>query len=90
MPKPRLGWRRGTRADEASRGLTAVSGIGPVTASLLAMKVPDPGAFKSGQDFAAWLGLTPKDHSTAGLVRIGGITRAGDEVLRSLLVVGAT
>jgi len=80
-------WHRG---DGALRRLAAVPGIGPITASLLAMKVPDPGAFKSGWDFAAWLGLTPKDHSTAGRVRTGGITRAGDEVLCSLLVVGAT
>lgn len=54
------------------------------------MKTPDPHAVRSGRDFAAWLGLTPKDHSTAGKVRQGGITRAGDETLRSLLVVGAT
>lgn len=73
-----------------ARRLTAIPGIGPVTASLLAMKVPDPTAFRSGRDFAAWLGLTPKDHSTAGKQRSGGITRAGDENLRSLLVVGAT
>lgn len=46
--------------------------------------------FKSGRDFAAWIGLTPKDHSTAGKVRLGVITRAGDEMLRSVLVVGAT
>lgn len=46
--------------------------------------------FKSGRDFAAWIGLTPKDHSTAGKVRLGVITRAGDEILRSILVVGAT
>src|SRR5208337_3797521 len=50
----------------------------------------DPRAFRSGRDFAAWLGLTPKDHSTAGKQRLGVITRAGDEMLRSLLVVGAT
>ncbi len=80
-------WHRG---DEASRRHAAIPGIGPITASLLAMKVPDPHAFKSGRDFAAWLGLTPKDHSTAGRVGTGGIARAGDEVLRSLLVVGAT
>src|SRR6266852_3757283 len=54
------------------------------------MKTPDPGAFPSGRHFAAWLGLTPKDHSTAGKTRLGKITRAGDEVLRSLLVAGAT
>ena len=54
------------------------------------MKVTEPRAFRSGRDFAAWLGLTPKDHSTAGKQRLGRITRAGDASLRSLLVVGAT
>ena len=54
------------------------------------MKTPDPRAFASGRHFAAWLGLTPKDHSTAGKTRLGKITRAGDERLRSVLVVGAT
>ena len=46
--------------------------------------------FRSGRQFAAWISLTPKDHSTAGKVRLGVITRAGDEALRSVLVVGAT
>ena len=82
-----LAWQK---TDPVARRLTAVPGIGPVTAALLAMKVPDPRAFASGRDFAAWLGLTPKDHSTAGKQRLGRITRAGDETLRSLLVVGAT
>ena len=54
------------------------------------MKVPDPRLFPSGRHFAAWIGLTPKDHSTAGKTRIGKITRAGDEMLRSVLVAGAT
>ena len=48
------------------------------------------GLFTSGRDYAAWLGLTPRDHSTAGKARPGPITRAGDPKLRSLLVVGAT
>lgn len=78
------------KASPVARRLTAIPGIGPVSASLLAMKVPDPAAFRSGRDFAAWLGLTPKKHATAGKNRLGGITRAGDETLRSLLVVGAT
>ena len=82
-----LAWHRG---NPTSRKLAAIPGIGIVTASLLVMKTPDPHAFRSGRDFAAWLGLTPKDHSTAGRVRSGGISRAGDEKLRSLLVVGAT
>lgn len=59
-------------------------------ASLLVMKTPDSQAFRSGRDYAAWLGLTPRDHSTAGKARPGRITRAGDAMLRSLLVVGAT
>jgi transposase len=57
---------------------------------LLKMKTPEPELFRSGRQFAAWIGLTPKDHSTAGKVRLGAITRAGDEGLRSVLVVGAT
>jgi len=78
------------RANALSRNLARIPGVGPVIASLLVMKTPNPHAFRSGRQFAAWLGLTPKDHSTAGKVRLGVITRAGDEVLRSLLVVGAT
>ena len=64
--------------------------MGLIGATTLVMKTPDPRAFPSGRHFAAWLGLTPKDHSTAGKTRLGKITRAGDEMLRSLLVVGAT
>jgi transposase len=82
-----LAWHR---ANALARRLVAIPTIGPVIASLLVMKTPDPHAFRSGRQFAAWLGLTPKDHSTAGKVRLGAITRAGDETLRSLLVVGAT
>jgi len=78
------------RADAKSRRLREIPGIGPIGASLLAMKVPDPGAFRSGRDFAAWIGLTPKDHGTAGRQRLGGITCAGDPALRSVLVAGAT
>jgi len=78
------------RADECSRRLTKIPGVGPIGAVLLTMKTPEPELFRSGRQFAAWIGLTPKDHSTAGKVRLGGITRAGDQGLRSVLVVGAT
>jgi transposase len=78
------------RADECSRRLAKIPGVGPIGASMLVMKTPSPEAFRSARHFAAWLGLTPKDHSTAGRVRLGVITRAGDEALRSVLVVGAT
>ena len=78
------------RADECSRRLIKIPGVGPIGAVLLKMKTPEPELFRSGRQFAAWIGLTPKDHSTAGKVRPGAITRAGDEALRSVLVVGAT
>jgi transposase len=76
--------------DETAQRLAAMPGVGPVVASLLGVKVTDAAAFGSGRDCAAWLGLTPKNHSTAGKNRLGVITRAGDEMLRQALVVGAT
>jgi transposase len=78
------------RSNEMSQRLAAIPAIGPVGATLLTIKVPDAQGFRSGRDFAAWLGLTPKNHSTAGKNRLGAITRAGDEMLRSVLVTGAT
>ena len=75
------------RADRCSRRLAQIPGVGPIGAALLVMKTPAAEMFRSGRDFAAWIGLTPKDHSTAGRVRLGVITRAGDEGLRSVLVV---
>ena len=78
------------RQDEASRRLAKVPSLGPIGASLLVMKTPDPRAFRSARDFSAWIGLTPRDHSTAGRQRLGVITRAGDEASRSTLVIGAT
>jgi transposase len=78
------------RANPDSRRLAKIPGVGPIGATTLVMKTPDPRAFASGRHFAAWLGLTPKDHSTAGKTRLGKITRAGDERLRSVLVAGAT
>jgi transposase len=78
------------RADACSQRLAEIPGIGPIGASMLVMKTPAPETFRSARHFAAWLGLTPKDHSTAGKSKLGGITRAGDEALRSVLVVGST
>lgn len=78
------------RNDECSRRLARIPGVGPIGALMMVMKTPAPETFRSGRHFAAWLGLTPKDHSTAGKVRLGVITRAGDENLRSVLVAGAT
>ena len=78
------------RANADSRRLAQIPGVGPIGATALVMKTPDPRAFSSGRHFAAWLGLTPKDHSSGGKTRLGKITRAGDERLRSVLVAGAT
>jgi transposase len=76
------------KASAVSQLLAEVPGIGPISALSLALKI-DPGRFTSGRHFAAWLGLTPKEHSTGGRQRLGGISRAGNERLRQLLVVGA-
>jgi transposase len=78
------------RTNATSLRLAQIPGIGPIGAPALVMKTPDPSAFPSGRHFAAWIGLTPKDHSSGGKTRLGAITRAGDERLRSVLVAGAT
>ena len=76
------------KANPVSQLLAEVPGIGPIGALSLALTI-DPGRFQSGRHFAAWLGLTPKEHSTGGRQRLGGISRAGNERLRQLLVLGA-
>ena len=78
------------RADAASRRLLTIPGIGPITASAIAAAVPDPSLFRSGRQFAAWLGLTPRAHSSGGKERLGRISKQGDGMIRRLLVVGAT
>ncbi len=78
------------RNDSASRRLASVPGIGPIIASAAAAAVPDASVFKSGRQFAAWLGLVPRQNSTGGKERLGRITKAGDRYLRRLLIIGAT
>jgi transposase len=78
------------REDETSRRLATIPGIGPITASAIAASAPDPSLFRSGRQFAAWLGLTPRAHSSGGKERQVGISKMGDGYLRRLLVVGAT
>jgi transposase len=77
------------KANPVSCRLAGVPGIGPIAALNLALRA-DPAQFKSARHFAAWLGLVPRECSTAGRQRLGGISRAGDERLRQLLVLGAT
>jgi len=76
--------------NEVSRRLAAIPGIGVISATAIAATVTDPDQFKSGRQFAAWLGLTPQQHSTGGKTRLGGISKQGDRYLRRLLVIGAT
>jgi transposase len=77
------------RATEVGRRLMAVPGVGPVLASAIVASVPDPHAFKSGRNLAAWIGLVPRQNSSGGKARLGGITKQGNRYLRQLLVVGA-
>jgi transposase len=77
------------KANEVSKRLTTIPGVGPIIALTLATEI-DPRSFQSGRHLAAWAGLTPKEHSTGGKQRMGGISRAGNERLRALLVTGAT
>jgi len=78
------------RQNEASQRLETIPGVGLITATALAASVPDPAVFKSGRQFAAWLGLVPRQHSSGGKDRLGRISKMGNGYLRRLLVVGAT
>ena len=77
------------RANEASKRLESVPGIGLIGASAIAAIVTDPKAFRSGRDFAAWIGLVPRQDSTGGKQKLGPISKQGDRYLRRILVVGA-
>jgi transposase len=82
-----LAWHR---ASEASRRLESIPGVGVITATAIAATVTDSGHFKSGRQFAAWLGLVPRQNSTGGKDRLGRVSKMGDRYIRKLLVVGAT
>lgn len=78
------------KRDEDMRRLTTIPGVGAITAASIKALVPDPAGFKSGRHLAAWLGLTPKSHSSGGKERLGKISKMGNTELRTLLVLGAT
>src|ERR1700745_4041044 len=78
------------RANDMSCRLETVPGLGVIGATAIASTVTAPSNFKSGRDFAAWIGLGPRQHSTGGKERLGGISKQGDRYLRRLLVIGAT
>lgn len=77
------------QASEVSLRLATIPGIGPLTASAIAAAVPDAHNFKSARQFAAWLGLVPRQNSTGGKTRLGHISKQGDGYIRRLLVIGA-
>lgn len=82
-----LAWHR---QDQASQRLATIPGVGIITATALSATIVDPSAFRSGREFAAFLGLVPRQNSSGGKDRLGRISKKGDGYLRKLLVVGAT
>src|SRR3954447_19786975 len=80
---------RRAKADPVARRLMTIPGIGPIAATALAATVGNPRSFTSGRHFAAWIGLVPKQHSSGGKERLGGISKRGDAYLRKLLIHGA-
>jgi transposase len=77
------------RSSEMSMRLDECPGVGPVLATALVASIADPKVFRSGRNFSAWIGLVPKQHSSGGKDRLGGISKQGDRYLRGLFVVGA-
>ena len=78
------------RNNPTSQRLASIPGIGPIIATALAATVVEPIGFASGREFAAWLGLVPRQHSTGGKARLGGISKRGNRYLRRLLINGAS
>ena len=77
------------RSNGASQRLKTVPGIGIVGATAITATVADPKVFRSGRDFAAWIGIVPREDSTGGKQKLGPISKQGDRYLRRILVVGA-
>lgn len=80
---------RRAKTNEVARRLMTVPGIGPLIATAIAVLAPPPETFRKARDFAAWLGLVPRQHSTGGKQRLGATTKMGERSLRRLLILGA-
>ena len=78
-----------SKTDDQLRRLCTIPGIGPVTAAAVAAFAPDLDTFDSGRNFAAWLGLVPRQRSTGGKTRLGSVSKMGQTDIRRLLIVGA-
>ena len=81
---------RRAREDEMARRLMTIPGIGPIAATAIAALAPPMATFRRGRDFAAWLGLAPRQHSSGGKTRLGRISKMGERTLRRLLIIGAS
>ena len=77
------------RANPASKRLETIPGFGVIVSTAVVATMTDPKAFKTGREFAAWIGLVPRQNSTGGKDRLGSISKQGDRYLRRLLVLGA-
>ena len=86
LEKQVLVWHKN---NPVSQRLATIPGIGPIIATAIAATIADPNTFRSGREFAAWLGLVPRQNSTGGKARLGGISKRGDSYLRRLLVNSA-
>jgi transposase len=86
IEKQLLAWHK---SNPVSQRLATIPGIGPIIATAIAVTVTEPSGFRSGREFAAWLGLVPRQNSTGGKVRLGGISKRGNRYLRRLLINGA-
>ena len=81
--------KRITRSDDTARRLMTIPGIGPISAMALTALAPPKESFEKGRDFSAWVGLTPKQHSTGGKPRLGKTSKMGQKDIRRLLIIGA-
>ena len=87
LEKQLMAWHK---ANPVSQRLATIPGIGPIIATAIAAMVAEPSGFRSGREFAAWLGLVPRQNSTGGKNRLGGISKRGNQYLRRLLINGAS
>src|SRR5499427_7437686 len=87
IEKQLMAWHK---SNPVSQRLATIPGIGPIIATAIAATVTEPSGFRSGREFAAWLGLVPRQNSTGGKHRLGGISKRGNQYLRRLLINGAS
>jgi transposase len=81
---------RRAREDVIARRLMTIPGVGPITATAIAALAPPAETFTRGRDFAAWLGLAPRQLSTGGKQKLGSITKMGERTLRRLIIIGCS